>query len=75
MLQGGGVGTKGHRVTRPESPLSEGSATFRMQFGPEAIGPCRQVVLWDFSYGGQGAALAGEGPYGNGGEPQLCCKP
>lgn len=36
-----------------------------MQFGAEATGPCHQVVLWDFSSGGPGAALAGVGAYGN----------
>lgn len=41
-------GTKGHGVTRPNRPPSEGSVTFRMQFGPEATRPCHRVALWDF---------------------------
>lgn len=51
-------------MTRPISPLSEGSVTFRMQFGPEATGSCGQVVLSDVSSGGPGTAgpLAGLGP-------------
>lgn len=41
-------GTKGHGVTRSNSPPSEGSVMFRMQFGPEATGPCHRMALWDF---------------------------